>query len=147
MQYEKELAVARTAAVRAGSLQIEHRDNIPAIVRKDDDSPVTEVDRKCEALIRHALLEAFPSDGFLGEETGRQEGSSGRTWIVDPLDGTRPYIRGIPTYSALIALEDEDQPVVGVLHLPAMRETYWACRGGGAFLNGQPIRVSATRDL
>lgn len=147
MHYAKELAVARIAAVRAGTLQLEYSGNIAGVERKDDDSPVTEVDKECEALIRQTLSEAFPDDGFLGEETGRQQGGSGRTWIVDPLDGTRPYIRGIPTYSALIALEEAGTPVVGVLHLPAMGETYWACRGQGAFLNGQPIRVSATSEL
>ncbi|MBD3393302.1 MAG: histidinol phosphatase [Chitinivibrionales bacterium] len=145
--FEQELQQARAAAQRAGALQEERRERLDAVEHKQDDSPVTEVDRACEALIRDALLAAFPSDGFLGEETGAHTGHSGRTWIVDPLDGTRPYVRGIPTYSALIALEDGDGPALGIMHLPAMRQTYWAARGGGAFLNGAPIHVSATGTL
>jgi fructose-1,6-bisphosphatase/inositol monophosphatase family enzyme len=84
----------------------------------------------------------FPADGFLGEETGEDKGLSGRKWIVDPLDGTRPFIRGIPTHSALIALEDGDDMTVGCMNLPALGEIYWASKGGGAFLNGNPLHVS-----
>jgi myo-inositol-1(or 4)-monophosphatase len=147
MGYENELKLARDIALKAGRLQLDGRGSLGNVDRKSDDSPVTEVDRKCEALIRDSLLKSFPADGFLGEETGQHKGTSGRTWIVDPLDGTRPYIRGIPTYSVLIALEDADEPVVGVLHLPALGETYWAHKGGQAFFNGNPIHVSTTPEL
>jgi fructose-1,6-bisphosphatase/inositol monophosphatase family enzyme len=105
------------------------------------------VDRACETLIRERLLKAFPTDGFLGEETPALAGSGGRRWIVDPLDGTRPYLRGIPTHSVLIALEEEDKPVVGIIHLPAMNITCWATRGNGAYKNGKPIRVSTVSSI
>jgi|WetSurMetagenome_2_1015567.scaffolds.fasta_scaffold00150_8 histidinol-phosphatase len=147
MPYDKELNSALEAARAAGKIQIGSRGRIGAVQRKSDDSPVTAVDRKCEAIIRDALLKRFPADGFLGEETGCEAGTSGRTWIVDPLDGTRPYTRGIPTYSSLIALEDGDELAVGCMHLPALGETYWAKKGGGAFCNGIPIRVSREKRL
>jgi len=147
MDYAAELKVALDLAQKAGALQLAGQNGTLGVERKEDDSPVTVVDRACEDLILNGLHEAFPEDGFLGEETGTREGSSGRTWIVDPLDGTRPFIHGIPTYACLISLEAEAEQVVGVIHLPALKETYRASLGGGAFLNNQPIRVSDTREL
>lgn len=147
MDYEAELKVALALARRAGDIQLAGQEAPLGVERKSDDSPVTMVDRACEDLILNGLSDAFPDDGFLGEETGAKEGTSGRTWMVDPLDGTRPFIHGIPTYACLIALEAEGEPVVGVMHLPALKETYYASSGGGAFLNAEPIRVSQTRDL
>ncbi len=147
ISYEKELLVARQASRAAGELQLSFLKSLPSVERKQDGSPVSEVDKSCELLIRDHITRAFPEDGFLGEESGSSIGTSGRSWIVDPLDGTRPYLRGIPTYSVLIALEDRSVPVVGVMHFPGLEETYWAARGGGAFFNGQPIRVSTTHDL
>jgi len=142
MSYDRELTIAREAAVSAGCVQQEYQGRVGLVESKSDASPVTDVDRACESLIRDMLRKAFPADGFLGEETGSVEGSSGRRWIVDPLDGTRPYLRGIPTYSALVALEDGNEPVVGVMHFAALKSTYWAAGGGGAFCDGEPIRVS-----
>ncbi len=147
MNYAAELKVAIELAQQAGEIQLAAQQGTLDIERKADDSPVTAVDRACEDLILKGLRDAFPGDGFLGEETGTHDGTSGRTWIVDPLDGTRPFIRGIPTYACLIALEVEGEPVVGVMHFPGLGETYGASRGGGAFLNDQPIHVSDTRQL
>jgi myo-inositol-1(or 4)-monophosphatase len=147
MAYDNELATALSAATAAGEIHMKFRNRISGVDFKLDSSPVTEVDRTCEALIREMLHKRFPADGFLGEETGSERGDSGRTWIVDPLDGTRPYIRGIPTHSVLIALEAEEEPVVGCIHLPALGETYHAQKGGGAYRNGDPIHVSQTKDL
>lgn len=141
---EQELGAARDAAIRAGEMQIRERPDPLDVEFKSDRSPVTPVDTRSESLIRDALLAAFPGDGFLGEETGELPGKSGRTWIVDPLDGTRPYLRGIPTHSVLIGLEDDTGVSVGVVHLPALNETYWATRDEGAFCNGRPIHVSDT---
>jgi histidinol phosphatase-like enzyme (inositol monophosphatase family) len=147
MAYEAELQTACDAALKAGDVQMDMKKNLTGVMRKKDRSPVTDVDRLCESMLRDTLLGKFPQDGFLGEETGRYEGTSGRTWIVDPLDGTRPYIRGIPTHSVLIALEDGGEPVTGVMHLPAMRETYRARKGGGAYLNDTAIHVSTASDI
>lgn len=146
MSYERELQTAVEAARAAGLIQQSHVGNLVGAEVKADKSPVTEVDRLCESCVRETLRGVFPGDGFLGEETGESAGTTGRTWIVDPLDGTRPYLRGIPTYSTLIALEVENRLVVGVIHFGATGQTYWATDGGGAFHDGRPIRVSAVDD-
>lgn len=145
--FEKELAIALSLAEQAGALQLQGSQRLLSISTKDDNSPVTAIDKACEELIATALMSSFPNDAFLGEESGKREGVSGRTWIVDPLDGTRPFIRGIPTFSTLIALEEHGVPVVGVIHLPALQRTCWAAQGMGAFLNGRPIHVSGTTSL
>jgi len=144
MTYHEELTCAREAAMAAGALQLSMRQSLGHVEMKSDASPVTDVDRRCESAIREALLKRFPRDGFMGEESGQSAGVSGRMWIVDPIDGTRPYLRGIPTYSSLIALADGDRIVAGVMHFPALAETYWASENDGAFVNGSAIRVSRT---
>jgi histidinol phosphatase-like enzyme (inositol monophosphatase family) len=147
----KELAAAVKAAREAGKIQLDGLRESAAlnIEKKSDRSPVTAVDKACEARIREILLGEFPNDAFLGEETGETggAGAAARRWIVDPLDGTRPFIRGIPTHSALVALEEDGVPTVGVIHLPALGLTCCAERGGGAFLNDEQIRVSQTSEL
>ena len=147
MTYKSELNVAIETAQKAGTIQLKHQRRILDIKLKLDHSPVTEVDIECEKFIRNELLSAFPDDGFIGEETGDVTGKSGRTWMVDPLDGTRPYIRGIPTYSVLIGLEDNGEYTVGVTHFPAKEETYWASKGDGAFCNKKKIHVSSTKEM
>jgi histidinol-phosphatase len=147
MAYERELGIARLAAHKAGDIQLAGRRNHGGITLKTDSSPVTAIDLASENAISETLLAAFPGDGFLGEESGGMAGTSGRRWIVDPLDGTRPFIHGLPTFSSLIALEEDNNIVVGVMHLPAMQETYWAAAGGGAFCNGVPLRVSSTKTI
>jgi histidinol-phosphatase len=147
MAYDAEMKAAQEAALAAGAIQLEHRNRLLNIQKKTDASPVTEVDKKCETVIRDMLAKRFPADGFLGEETGSDSGHSGRKWIVDPLDGTRPYLRGIPTFSVLIALEDGNELVCGCMRLPALGETYRAQKGFGAFRNEERIHVSKTLEL
>jgi histidinol phosphatase-like enzyme (inositol monophosphatase family) len=147
MPYNTELKIALEAVSAAGIIQLKGRENLLNVEIKSDNSPVTQIDKKCETVIRDMIEKHFPRDGFLGEETGSNKGSSGRTWIVDPLDGTRPYIKGIPTHSVLIALEDAGDVVVGCMHLPSLCETYFAQKGQGAFLNNSPIHVSQTKSL
>lgn len=142
--YKKELLAVLAIAKRVGHFQLERQEQLGHINLKEDRSPVTEVDEKSELMIKEDLLELFPEDGFLGEETGTVESKNGRRWIVDPLDGTRPYIHKIPTFSTLIALEENGEIVVGVVALHGMNQTYWATKGGGAFCNGKPISVSNT---
>ena len=115
----------------------------PAVETKPDASPVTEADRECERLIAAALTEAFPADGLLGEEGADKPAASGRRWIIDPIDGTREFIRGNPAWANFLALEDAGRIVVGVAHFPAMGDTFFASAGGGAFCNGGRIRVSS----
>jgi fructose-1,6-bisphosphatase/inositol monophosphatase family enzyme len=110
---------------------------------KPDESPVTEADRECERAIAGMLESAFPGDGIFGEEGARAESRTGRRWIIDPIDGTRDFVRHNPLWANLIALEEGGEVVLGVVHLPVLG---WLChgvKGGGAFRNGQRMRVSA----
>ncbi len=117
--------------------------------RKPDRSEVTIADRDGEAAIRAAVEQRFPNHGFFGEEAGASGNlSSPWRWIVDPIDGTSNFVRGIPVWATLIALTHRDRgPVVGVVSAPSMQRRWWAALGHGAFVNGQPIRVSTIDDL
>ena len=99
-------------------------------------------DRGAEQLLRQTLLANFPGDGFLGEEFGATTGSSGFRWIIDPIDGTRSFVRGIPVWACMIGLEYHQELIAGVVHLPAMKQVYRALRGDGAFRDDRRIRVS-----
>src|SRR5262245_14279487 len=110
-RYEAAVDVAR----RAGQLALRYFDTAVSVEWKQDRSPVTVADREAEALLRTALLEAFPHDGFLGEESGTAPGSSGFRWIIDPIDGTRNFVRGIPIWATLVGLEYEDEQIAGVV--------------------------------
>ena len=113
-----------------------------AIETKPDLTPVTEADHAVEAELRQILADARTHDAVLGEEKGAV-GSGSRRWIVDPIDGTRNYARGIPVWATLIALEEEGVVKLGVVSAPGLSRRWWAERGGGAFANGEPIHVSA----
>lgn len=143
MAWERELEVARELAVRAGEMALRMRERGIAVEAKADLSLVSEADRACERLIVTALEQQFPGDGVLGEEGSAQPARSGRRWIIDPIDGTLDYLRGIPVWSALIALEEGGEVVVGVCHLAETGETYYAARGAGAYRNG--VRLVASR--
>lgn len=146
-RHARELEVALDAVARAGRLTLEYFRTPVEIERKADASPVTIADRRAETLLREVIARAFPEDGFLGEEHGEEPGRSGRRWILDPIDGTQSFIRGVPLFGVLVGLEEEGRCVVGVAGFPALGETYWATRGKGAFRNGQPICVSSVRSL
>jgi histidinol-phosphatase len=143
MAWEKEIEAARRVSRKAGKLALEHAERGVEREDKSDDSPVTEADRACERLITAELGKAFPEDGFLGEEGANDPGWSGRRWIIDPIDGTRDFLRGLPTWSNLIALEVEGEVVLGVCNLVAQGAQYWAVQGDGAWLNKTPIGVSS----
>ena len=137
-----ELEAAIQAAREAGRLQSRRFRRQQDVENKADDTPVTATDRESEARIRRRLYASFPTYGFLGEEGGETSGEGSVRWIVDPLDGTKKYVRGLPFFGPCIALERDGELVLGVMYLPAMKEMYWAEAGGGAFLNGQSIHVS-----
>jgi fructose-1,6-bisphosphatase/inositol monophosphatase family enzyme len=126
---EREIEACRNVSRRAGELALKHAARGLSPEDKSDDSPVTAADRECEQLIERELRAAFPDDGFLGEEGASGEGRSGRRWIIDPIDGTRDFIRGYKTWSNLIGLEADGEVVLGVCNLPAQGELYWAVRG------------------
>ncbi len=109
-------------------------------------SPVTIADREAEQAARAVIAAHFPAHGFLGEEFG-EEGSRAVRWILDPIDGTANFIRGIPFFGALVALEEEGRITAAAAYNPVFDEMAWAVRGGGAFLNGERMQVSALADL
>ena len=142
MAWEREIEVCRSVALKAGELALQHAARGVRREDKADDSPVTVADRECEQLIVSELRAAFPDDGFLGEEGASHAGRSGRRWIVDPIDGTRDFVRGLGTWSNLIALEVDDEVVLGTCNMVAQGELYWAVRGQGAFVDDRRIHVS-----
>lgn len=107
--------------------------------RKGDGTEVTAADRASERLIREALAERYPGDGIVGEEEGSSTGTTGRTWVIDPIDGTTPFTCGVPLYSTLVAVLEDDEPVVGVICLPALQLTVAAATGLGCFANGTRV--------
>jgi histidinol-phosphatase len=136
-----ELAVA--AAQRAGRLALRYYEAAVTVEWKHDRSPVTVADREAEALLRGELLGAFPGDGFLGEESGDRPGPSGYRWIIDPIDGTRSFVRGIPIWGTLVGLEYRGESIAGVAVTPALGgTTYRALRGDGAYRDDRRIHVS-----
>ncbi len=116
-------------------------DRLP-VELKDDDTPVTKVDREAERAIRTLVATVAPGDGVLGEEEGLDEGSNGRRWVIDPVDGTKLYAEGIPLWTTLIGLEVDGEAVLGVADVPALGERYHACRGGGAWRGSRRLHVS-----
>ncbi len=133
MHYERELEFARRLAVAAGANAKSIRAHGVLTETKADTSPVTVADKENELIVREAIEHEFPDDGILGEEGSSKAGSSRRRWVVDPIDGTRDFVRGNRFWCVLIALEEAGEPVVGVAHFPMLDETYWAVRGGGRF--------------
>ena len=142
MTFEKELAVVLSIAGQAGRLALENRARGFEWESKPDGSPVTSADKANERLICELLNEAFPEDGILGEEGAARESRNGRRWIIDPIDGTRDFVRGIPTWSVMLALEADGEVVAGACNQAALGELYSAARGLGAFCNGSPIHVA-----
>ena len=147
MNYERELEFARRLAASAGDNAKQIRERGFLAETKPDTSPVTVADKENERLVREAIEREFPEDGILGEEGSSKAGSGRRRWIVDPIDGTRDFVRGNRFWCVLIALEEGDEPVVGVAHFPMLDETYWAVRGGGSYLNHERLRVSTIESI
>ena len=142
MQFEKELSFLRSVAMHAGELALGYQRRGVTAENKADLSPVTIADRECEKLIASRIAEAFPGDGLLGEEGVNESAANGRKWIIDPIDGTRDFLRGLPLWAVLIGLEIDGEVVAGVAHMPARGETYHAHRGRGAYLNDVRIHAS-----
>ena len=142
MNYQHELDFAREIAVAAGAnARLIREDGIVAET-KADASPVTAADKDNERLVREAIEREFPDDGILGEEGTSKAGTSGRRWIVDPIDGTRDFVLGTRFWCVLIGLEAGDESLVGVAHFPMLEETYWAAKGAGSYLRNRRLRAS-----
>src|SRR6202167_4130106 len=142
MNSSLELRAALDAAEEASKIAVSlYRHNLEVRI-KEDKSPVTEADVRCEVAIRQILESRFPSYGFYGEETGVRDQRAENLWLVDPIDGTQAFVREYPFFSTQIALMRAGEIVLGVSQAPVYGELAYAERGGGAYLNGRPIRVS-----
>jgi histidinol-phosphatase len=134
-------------ARRAGHLTLRHYGHLVAYDAKGDGSPVTIADREAERLIRGGIAERYPDHGVLGEEFGETDSDARVRWILDPIDATRSFMRGVPLYGVLIGVEVDGEPAVGVAHFPPLRETVAAGRGLGCTWNGAPCGVSAVATI
>ena len=141
------LEFAVDLAERAGEITLSYFQGRFSVETKADASPVTVADREAETYIRQEIESRFPSDGIVGEEFGEARPEAGQRWIIDPIDGTYSFVRGVPLFGVLIALERRDEPVVGVIRLPALDETVAAARGEGCHWRGQRARVSSTSEV
>jgi histidinol-phosphatase len=137
------------AVLSAGELALSlFREGVGARAeKKPDHSPVTEADRAVEQALRGFVAARFPKAAFFGEETGGDEARPGLRFVVDPIDGTRAFTRGLPTRSILVGIEHDGVPIAGVAYLPAASDLFSAVIGHGVYGNGRPLRVSSTRRL
>jgi histidinol-phosphatase len=145
-ELDRALAAAVEAARAAGEVALEYYRKGFDVTLKADATPVTQADRGAEQAIREVLGRAFPDVGFLGEELGAV-GDQRRRWIVDPIDGTKNFIRRLPVWATLIGLEEQGEVTVGVIHNPVTGDLLSARRGGGAYSGGERIAVSPIADL
>lgn len=145
--YEGRLSAAIELARLAGNSTLEHFGKNVAVERKGDQSPVTIADKQAEQLLRAELAKRYPFDAILGEEFGEQAGSSPYQWIIDPIDGTKSFICGVPLYSTLLAVLHEGQPILGIVFIPALDEMIYAAQGQGAWhvtSSGEPVKCSVS---
>ncbi|MFC4626320.1 inositol monophosphatase family protein [Daeguia caeni] len=142
--------LAEKIAEEAGALALDYynkRDSLVIETKRDPQDVVSIADRNVEKLIREHVTKHFPEDGFLGEEFGLNEGSSGFTWVVDPIDGTSPFVNGMPNWCVSIAVLQDNDPVIGVIRAPCFDETYSSAKGYGASLNGKALMLDTTRTV
>ncbi|WP_298820192.1 histidinol-phosphatase [Chloroflexus sp.] len=145
---ERMLTFARQIAAEAGQITLRYFQQGVTVEHKADESPVTIADREAERYLRAAIAAAYPDHAILGEEDGLT-GSEQATyrWVLDPIDGTKSFVRGVPLYGVLIGLLREGEPVLGVIYIPALNEMVAAAQGLGCAWNGQPCRVSTVSSL
>lgn len=140
------LETAIAAAQQAAAISKRYYAGNVEVRTKADRTPVTEADVECEQAIRQCILERFPGHGFYGEETGQTQADADYLWLVDPIDGTKGFVREYPFFSTQIALMHDGQIILGVSSGTMFDELAWAERGKGAWLNGERLAVSGERD-
>lgn len=148
-QLDARVAFAIETARAAGEVGMRYfkaRDRLTIEVKGHQDL-VSEADREVELFVRAAIADAYPDDSIVGEEHAPTVGTSGFVWVIDPIDGTANFVSGIPAWCVAIAGARDGMPLVGVTHEPSVGETFHARKGGGAFLNESPIRISASESL
>lgn len=141
------LSVATEAAYLAGRRTLAYFNTGVAVETKGDNTPVTCADRESEQIIRKCITRAFPNHSILGEEQGQTDGNPDYRWIIDPIDGTKSFIHGVPLYGVLIGVEVKAKASVGVVYMPALDEMVSAATGLGCRWNGRPARVSNVTSL
>lgn len=146
MRFEHEVRIAQSLAQQAGALALHYQRQGVTAESKLDESPVTAADRACEKLIVDGIAREFPEDGVLGEEGANRESRNGRKWIIDPIDGTRDFVRGIPLWAVLIGLEQDGEIVAAAAHSPGQGLLLSAARGSGAWHDNQRLQVRDQSD-
>ena len=141
------LRTARALAIKAGDITLRHFGDVLDPETKGDGTPVTAADRGAESYLREEIASRYPDHGIVGEEFGISDPGASVVWVLDPIDGTRSFVRGVPLYGVLIGIQVEGVPTVGVAHFPALRETVAAAAGCGCDWNGRPAQVSGITDL
>ncbi len=147
-QLQRFLAVGKIAAQKGGQRALKYFQKNVQVIKKVDRSPVTRADREAEQVIREILGKSFPGHQLCGEEFGwDKKVRADYRWWIDPVDGTRQFIRGLPFWGTLIALEYRGEVVAGVIHLPTFPRTLWAAKGQGCYADGKRVHVSKIPDL
>ncbi len=141
---EELLEFATEAAWQAGRITLGHFQTGIAVETKADDTPVTVADKNAETVLRGMIKARYPNDGIIGEEHGEEAGTTGRKWILDPIDGTKAFVAGVPLYGNLIGVEIGGEMAVGVCNLPGLNEMTSAAKGLGCWWNGKRCHVSDT---
>jgi myo-inositol-1(or 4)-monophosphatase len=143
------LHFARALAERAGKLGTEFFRKLDSLTieSKGYQDMVPEADREVELFVRREIAMAYPEDGIIGEEHPPAKGSTGCTWVIDPIDGTANFVKGIPAWCVVIACAKDGVTEIGVIHEPSTGETFYGQKGGGAFLNGKAIKASTSKSL
>lgn len=147
---DKRFALAKAIAQEAGAMALDYfnrRDSLVIETKRDLQDVVSIADRNVEKLIRQRVEAMFLEDGFLGEEFGHTQGTSGYTWVVDPIDGTAPFVNGMPNWCVSIAVLHDNVPVIGVIGAPCHNELYAAASGKGAKLNGKTLTLDPSRTI
>ncbi len=147
MPYQHELESALRIARRAGEVALQYYERKIEAEEKSDHSPVTIADRECERLISRLISEEFPLDGIVGEEGASMPSRSGRRWLIDPIDGTRDFVRRLPFWSIQIALQNQNRIVVGIIYLPYSGEIYHAALAAGCYCNDTRLHASGISSL
>jgi histidinol phosphatase-like enzyme (inositol monophosphatase family) len=141
------LEFALDAVWQAGRITLGYFQAGVAVDRKADNTPVTIADREAEQRLRSLITQYWPDHGIVGEEFGRSTATSQYTWLIDPIDGTKSFVSGVPLYANLLALLDGHSALLGVMHFPALNETVYAMRGEGCYWNGRRAHVSSVEQL
>lgn len=147
--HSERLTFARELAERAGKLGMEFFRKLDSLTveNKGHQDLVSEADREVELFVRREIAKTYPDDGVIGEEHAPTKGSTGYDWVIDPIDGTANFVRGIPAWCVVIACAKDGVTVTGVIHEPSTGETFYGEKGGGAFLNDRPMKATTSNSL